>query len=92
MITVSERRDADVAELRAKMFLHQVRVSSGLQTALSFIVDSNEGECERSTAGIGSCFDDGYEEDAEYADDRACSPCIAHRGLQGWYTEGVSDE
>lgn len=38
--------------------------------------------CERSTAGLGSCFGNGYTPNAEYGADRCCHACIADAALR----------
>lgn len=38
-------------------------------------------ECHNFTTGLGSCYQNGRMEDAEYGADRCCGACIADRAL-----------
>jgi hypothetical protein len=65
---------------------HQLRQAAEdraahFEVALQRILDTTGGQCETSTAGIGSCYHDGRTEDAKYLADRCCDACIAHRAL-----------
>lgn len=53
-----------------------------LRKALKRVVESNEGQCENYTTGIGSCFQYGRSLNAKYLAERCCNPCIAHAALR----------
>lgn len=52
-----------------------------LKAALRRIVATTDGNCEKSTAGIGSCFRNGNDPDGVDYVSRCCDACIAHAAL-----------
>lgn len=38
--------------------------------------------CEKSTLGLGSCYEYGLTEDSQYTAERVCNPCLADRALK----------
>jgi hypothetical protein len=52
-----------------------------MAAALRLILAQTHGDCEHSTTGIGSCFENSRTADAVYGCDMACASCIAHAAL-----------
>jgi hypothetical protein len=67
------------AELRARV--------ARLTAALRRVLDANDGQCEKSTAGIGSCFRNGNDPDGADFVSRCCNACITHAALAGETTD-----
>lgn len=63
-----------------------------LREALKRVVESNQGQCENYTTGIGSCFSYGRSPDARYSAERCCNPCIAHAALEQEAKSQACDE